>query len=76
MRLPSKIYSYKESVMSYFPMIIKIIEKEKEIQIYSLYEKSIKNFSDISDFILSVECLYAMNVIDYDFETGKIRYAL
>lgn len=76
MRLPSKIYKYKESVISYFPMIIKIIEKEKEIQIISLYEKSIKNFSDITDFILTIECLYAMSAIDYNYETGKIQYAL
>lgn len=50
MKLPSKITSYNESVISKFPPILSILQNT-DIKIYSLYTATTENFSGIEEFL-------------------------
>ena len=61
MKLPSKVTSYKESTISKFPIILKLL-KEKDYTVSSLYTK-IKNKISINDYVDVLICLYILNQI-------------
>lgn len=61
MKLPSKVTSYKESTISKFPIILKLL-KEKDYTVSSLYTK-IKNKISINDYVDVLFCLYILNKI-------------
>lgn len=71
MRLPSKITSYKDSLLNKFPLLMKNIEKDG-ISIYELYEITKKYFDDIEQFIDALDYLYVLNKIELDKESEKI----
>lgn len=71
MRLPNKVISYKESVLSRFPIILNILIKE-EISPNELYEKVKDSFEDVGEFIEVLDCLFAIGEID--LENGELLY--
>lgn len=71
MRLPSKITSYKDSLLNKFPLLMKNIEKGG-ISIHELYEITKKYFDDVEQFIDALDYLYALNKIELDKESEKI----
>ncbi|MCR0408479.1 hypothetical protein MKD14_06185 [[Clostridium] innocuum] len=71
MRLPSKVTSYKESSLSKFAFLLDKIN-ENSLSIYELYEVTKMNFKNIDEFIDVLDCLYALNKIDFDIEREVI----
>lgn len=74
MKLPNKIYSYSESILSKFIPIIEILEISDET-VFSLYQKSKKHFNNVQDYIDTLDCLYALNRIVLS-EKKEIHYVI
>lgn len=75
MKLPNKLFSYKESTISKLPFILSEISEKEYITIYQLYLNVIGKFDDISEFLDALDCIYALGKIDYDNKLRGIRYA-
>lgn len=73
MRLPSKITSYTESVISKFPPILLVLENS-DIGTVALYEATMKNFSNVEEFLDTLDCLFALRKIRYDADREVICY--
>ena len=73
MRLPSKITSYSESVISKFPPILLVLENS-DIGIVALYEATMKNFSSVEEFLDTLDCLFTLRKIRYDADREVICY--
>lgn len=54
-------------------VILKHIYKAQTINIFDLYKKHCESIP-IPDFWDSICCLYAIDIIEYDFETKQISY--
>ena len=76
MKLPNKLFTYKESTISKFPIILIELEKREYVSILQLYENVKKHFEYISDFIEVLECLHALGKIKYNYELRRIQYAI
>lgn len=76
MKLPNKLFSYKESVISKFPFILRKVSEEKHISILELYYAVNGKFEDISEFLEALDCLYALGKIEYDSKLRRISYAV
>ncbi len=75
MKLPSKITSYKESVLSKFSPILDVLQNG-DIGVFSLYETTEKFFYNIEEFIDTLDCLFALHKIIYDAERGVLHYVV
>ena len=73
MKLPSKITSYRESVLSKFPLILAALQ-HSDIGIFALYEVTGKHFKDIEEFMDTLDCLFAIHKIIYDTDLEVLRY--
>ena len=74
MKLPSKLYSFEESILNNFVTVLSIIKENEDIKTIDLYNKSKNKIADINDFIETLEALYILNKISYDYTTGRINY--
>lgn len=70
MKFPNKVISYKESVISKFPMILLLLEK-RDYDAFSLYDELSKKMT-INEFINALDCLYALKKIK--LSEGVIHY--
>ena len=70
MRLPSKITSYGESVISKFPPVLSVLQ-DADTGVLALYDATTKHFSSIEDFM---DCLFALQRIRYDAEREVLCY--
>lgn len=73
MRLPSKVISFNESVISKFPIILAILE-QNEMSVSDLYNAVNKITEDVGDFLEILDCLYALGQIEYDPETRLLHH--
>ncbi len=73
MKLPSKAISYNESILSKLPLLLGIIKKG-DIQLKTLYLLTRKSFDDIEEYIDTLDCLYALKVIQFKEESGVLHY--
>lgn len=71
---PNKHISFEESII--FKML-NILENQDslEINIFELYSKTKSKFKNIDEFIISLDVLYALDMINVDFDNEKIHYA-
>lgn len=76
MKLPSKLFSYKESIISKLPIILKEVNEKEYITISQLYISTIRKFDSAYEFLEALECLYVLKKIDYDYKLRRIRYAI
>ena len=74
MKLPNKLYSYSESVISKFPGVLSILRKEGSLTILQLYDKVNRKIGNIDEFIETLDCLYLLGKIEYDYESRRIYY--
>lgn len=65
MMLPNKTIAYDDSVISKFPLILKLLNNQESIKAGVLYKSLKKDFSSIHVFIQTLDCLFAL---------GKIRF--
>ncbi|HCR84096.1 MAG TPA: hypothetical protein DIW07_11960 [Lachnospiraceae bacterium] len=75
MLLPNKLYSYNESILSKFPMVLRKLSS-KPMGVEELYQKVIKKLSGVNEFIDILDCLYALHKIEYDDEKEVLRYVI
>ena len=69
MLLPNKTVSYKESVISRFPVVLKFMsEKQKSIAVTQMYQNLKDEFSSICMFVQTLDCLYALGKINLNSE--------
>ena len=73
MRYPSKITSYRESIISKMPLILAELSNG-DMHVYDLYKSTHKGFSGIEEFIDTLDCLYALHKIKYVSDKEVIRY--
>lgn len=76
MKLPNKLFSYKESMISKFPLIMQKVSEERNISIMELYYTVKDKFEDISEFLVTLDCLYVLGKIEYDSKLGRIIYVV
>ena len=62
MLFPNKLFSYEESVISKFPVILTAI-KDTPMKIRPLFKENEKSFSGVSEFYEVLDCLYALQKI-------------
>lgn len=70
MRFPNKVNSFKESIISKFAPILKLL-KIRDYDVISLYHEFDKKMT-ATEFINALDCLYALNKIE--LENGVIHY--
>ena len=75
MKLPNKIISYKESVLSRFPLVLSVLS-ENPVGVYDLFELTKDSFTDIEEYMDTIECLYALKNVTFDDECGVLYYAV
>lgn len=74
MRLPNKVISYNESIISKFPIILNLLIS-KDYKVMELYEK-LKADLDIECFIETLDCLFALGKIVIDYKARRIHYVV
>lgn len=75
MLLPSKLFSYNESILSKFPVVLKELKKQP-MGVHELYRKVIKDLSGVNEYIDVLDCLYALHKIEYDEKEEVLRYVI
>lgn len=73
MKFPNKVINYKQSLLSKFPIILKVIKNEN-ISVNKLYNKTKSKFEDIAEFVEVLDCLFALNKINIDEAIGVLYY--
>lgn len=67
---PNKSIPLKDSILY---KCIYILEKDFEsIYLVDLYKAIISKFDGIDEFLYSIDVLFLLNLVDVDFELGKI----
>lgn len=74
MKLPNKLYSYSESVISNFPVVLSVLRKENSLTILQLYDKVNRIIGNAVEFIETLDCLYVLGKIEYNYESRRIYY--
>jgi len=70
---PNKMISLDNSILG--KMSILILEDVEEISISDLLDMKLRKFSDIGEFVLALDVLFALGRLDIDEKGGIIRYA-
>lgn len=70
---PSKYIPFEESII--FKMLPLLNENNEGLLITELYAKYEFQFEEIDEFIYSLDILYALEMINVDFDKGVIFYA-
>ena len=73
MRLPNKLYSYEESTLSKFPMVLRAL-RDSDSGVTELYERIKKSVPDVSEYMEILDSLYALGKIDIDDKEAVLRY--
>jgi len=73
MRLPSKVTPFTNSIISIFPLLLNEIRKE-DIAPMALFGKVKNKVNGISNFLVALDCLFALNKIKLVEQTGEISY--
>ncbi len=69
---PNKMISLDKSIMGKLSHLI--LDDVEEITISELMELRLKKFSDVGEFILALDVLFAIGRIDIDEQRGVLRY--
>nr|WP_304352484.1 ABC-three component system middle component 7 [Bifidobacterium catenulatum] len=73
MRLPNKLYSYEESTLSKFPIVLRAL-RDSDSGVTELYERIKKSVPDVSEYMEMLDSLYALGKIDIDDKEAVLRY--
>ena len=75
MLLPNKLFSYEESILSRFPLVLSMLQ-EKPMRVSELYKKLNDYVESVNDFIEILDCLYALGKIELNGEEGVLKYVV
>lgn len=70
---PNKHIAVEDSII-YKMLAILEAQEGYEMNIHDLYSKTKKKFNNADEFILSLDVLYVLDMIEVEFETEIIRY--
>lgn len=73
MLFPNKLFTYSESVISKFPIILS--ELSEPTSPIELYKRVSDRLTGVSEYLDALDCLYALRKIEFDEEEGVLRYA-
>ena len=74
MRFPSKVTTYKESVISKFPIVLQDLENSDMTPTW-LYHKLKEKFNyGLAEYIDVLDCLYSLGKITLDMKTETLHY--
>ena len=73
MRLPNKINSFNESIISKFTLVLGALE-HGDMMVSELYNVTRNATDDVGDFLEVLDCLYALGRIEYNTETRLLHY--
>ncbi len=73
MLFPNKLFTYSESVISKFPIILSELQQES-ISAVDLYKHVADRLSGVSEYLDALDCLYALRKIEFDEEKGVLRF--
>lgn len=73
MRLPNKVTSFKDSTLSLFQILLNEIRAE-DISPIGLFEKVRGDVGDISNYLEALDCLFALEKIELDEQSGVLSY--
>lgn len=73
MRLPSKVTPYRNSILSKFPAVMKILAQE-DITPGDLFQKVKKSEIDLAEFIKILDGLYLLGRVELVREKGVLHY--
>lgn len=71
---PNKHIRIEDSIIYKMVSILEV-QNYSEINIHELYSKVKNKFSNTDEFILSLDVLYVLDMIEVDFNTEIIKYA-
>ena len=75
MLLPDKLFSYNESTLSKFTLVLKELRKQP-MGVHELYQKVISSMDGVNEFIDVLDCLYALQKIEYDDAKEVLSYVV
>lgn len=75
MLTPNKFINFDRSILSKLSLILESIDEE-DTTIGVLYHKLHDKFDTPNQYILSLDLLYVLEMIEIDFETKRITHAL
>jgi len=71
---PNKNIRIEDSII-YKMIAVLEVQNDSEMNIHDLYSKIKNKFSNTDEFILSLDVLYVLDMIEVDFNTETIKYA-
>jgi hypothetical protein len=71
---PNKHIRIEDSII-YKMIAVLEVQNDSEMNIHDLYSKIKNKFSNTDEFILSLDVLYVLDMIEVDFFTETIKYA-
>lgn len=72
MRLPNKLFSYSESTIAIFPILLRRL-KERRYELLDLYYDTQSFHRSLADYLDTLSALYFLRKIDLD-EEGRVYY--
>lgn len=73
MILPSKLFSYNQSVLPKMVILIKEIQKQDR-GVLELFQQVQDNFEGVDEFVETLDGLYALGKIELDTNRRALRY--
>lgn len=70
---PNKHIGIKDSII-YKMLSVLEVQDDFNMNIHELYSKTRDKFNNADEFILSIDVLYVLDMIDVDFKTETIKY--
>ena len=74
MNYPNKNIRFEDSII-YKMVEILDVQNDSEMNIHELYSRVKTKFNNTDEFILSLDVLYVLDMIEIDFKTEIIKYA-
>ena len=74
MRLPNKVISYSNSIVSRFPDILEAL-MHRDMSPKDLFELTTSGKKNMGDFLSALDCLFALGKIELIEEGNVLRYA-
>lgn len=75
MKFPNKVTSYEESILSKLCPILNELA-QKDMLVYEVYSATKDNYEDSSVFIDCLDCLFALNKIEFLSNLEVLHYVV
>lgn len=73
MKLPNKVTSYDDSILSKLPIVLSSLSVLEAVEPTELYLRLKKNLEDIAEYVEVLDCCFALGRVVLD-EDGKLTY--